>query len=91
MKLQVDCAGACYRLRRTPSQSSITSMSSLTSLSGDVSSICLGAAGQSATVHQAQSPSHYGVRDAALFPGYEVIRTDTHGVMDIFIRLFFEI
>ncbi len=45
-------------------------MSSLTSLTGDVSTMCLGAPQQ--TSNPAQTPSHYGVRDAALFPGYEV-------------------
>ncbi|CAG7721655.1 unnamed protein product [Allacma fusca] len=77
-RIRVECAGACYRLRRTPSQSSIssvsslTSMPSLTSLSGDVSTICIGAPSASAPSHPNQTPAHYGVRDAALFPGYEV-------------------
>ncbi|ODN03417.1 hypothetical protein Ocin01_03280, partial [Orchesella cincta] len=46
-RIRVECAGACYRLRKE-------------NTSGGGS----GAPGQSL--------SHYGVRDAALFPGYEV-------------------
>ncbi|GLV40739.1 Death resistor Adh domain containing target [Carabus blaptoides fortunei] len=48
-----DCA--CYRMRRSPSISSISSTSSVTS-----------------DLHESSSPAHHGVRDGALFPGYEV-------------------
>lgn len=78
----MECAGACYRPKAT-SQTSISSASSITSLNsltGDVSTnVCLsggpvsqasgGAGGREAG---GQNQSHYGVRDAALFPGYEV-------------------
>lgn len=55
-RIRVVCAGACYRIRRSPSLSSLSSTSSQQSL--DESSYT--------------SPSHHGVRDGALFPGYEV-------------------
>lgn len=51
-RILVVCAGACYRLRRSPSISSLSSTSS--------------------TEECYTSPAHHGVRDGALFPGYEV-------------------
>lgn len=55
-RILVVCAGACYRLRRSPSISSLSSTSSQQST-------------EDATY---TSPAHHGVRDGALFPGYEV-------------------
>ncbi|KAK7792049.1 hypothetical protein R5R35_014561 [Gryllus longicercus] len=63
-RIRVVCAGACYRLRRSPSVSSLSSQSSVTSEYSQ--EICAHANIQS------QSPAHHGVRDGALFPGYEV-------------------
>ncbi|OXA52891.1 zinc-type alcohol dehydrogenase-like protein C1773.06c isoform X2 [Folsomia candida] len=67
-RIRVGCAGACYSSKRANSQSSMTSMSSQGSLSGDVSTMC----GSGSVGSICQNPSYYGVRDAALFPGYEV-------------------
>lgn len=61
-RIRVVCAGACYHPRRSPSLSSLTSVSSGSSLATEVSL-------------EGDFPSnipHHGVRDAALFPGYEV-------------------
>lgn len=58
------CAGACYRLQRTPSLSSISSMSSVSSLSSEMS--------QDLPMMHPQSPAHQGVKDGAIFPGFEV-------------------
>lgn len=55
-RIRVVCAGACYRMRRSPSLSSISSTSSQ----------------QSTDEANYTSPAHHGVRDGALFPGYEV-------------------
>lgn len=55
-RIKVVCAGACYRMRRSPSMSSISSISSITSTE----------------INDTSSPAHHGVRDGALFPGYEV-------------------
>ena len=66
--MQVVCAGACYRLRRSPSISSISSVSSTSSLSGDISQDLSCAT----PAILPQSPAHHGLRDGALFPGYEV-------------------
>lgn len=55
-RILVVCAGACYRLRRSPSISSLSSTSSQ----------------QSTEDPSYTSPAHHGVRDGALFPGYEV-------------------
>lgn len=54
-RIKVVCAGACYRMRRSPS---ISSISSTSSISGDMT--------------DTSSPAHSGIRDGALFPGYEV-------------------
>ncbi|KAJ8949132.1 hypothetical protein NQ318_012880 [Aromia moschata] len=57
-RIRVVCAGACYRMRnRSPSASSISSVSSAQSTE------------DSTAVY---SPAHHGMRDGALFPGYEV-------------------
>lgn len=61
-RIRVVCAGACYHPRRSPSLSSLTSASSGSSLATEVSL-------------EGDFPislPHHGVRDAALFPGYEV-------------------
>lgn len=56
-RIRVVCAGACYRIRnRSSSISSVSSTSSHQSTEESVYS----------------SPAHHGVRDGALFPGYEV-------------------
>lgn len=57
-RILVVCAGACYRLKRSPSISSVSSISS------EMSDI-------SVSAHQS-SPAHTGLRDGALFPGFEV-------------------
>lgn len=54
-RIKVVCAGACYRMRRSPSISSISSTSSMSS-----------------EINETSSPAHTGLRDGALFPGYEV-------------------
>ncbi|XP_060822526.1 quinone oxidoreductase isoform X2 [Bombus pascuorum] len=61
-RIRVMCAGACYHPRRSPSLSSLTSVSSGSSLATDVS----------VEGDFPASLPHHGVRDAALFPGYEV-------------------
>lgn len=62
-RVKVVCAGACYRKHRSPSISSISSVSSeLNELIG----------GTSATPCTASSPVHRGVRDGAIYPGFEV-------------------
>ncbi|XP_018404931.1 PREDICTED: uncharacterized protein LOC108781459 isoform X2 [Cyphomyrmex costatus] len=61
-RIRVMCAGACYHPRRSPSLTSLTSVSSGSSLAADISV-------------ESDYPvfiPHHGVRDAALFPGYEV-------------------
>jgi hypothetical protein len=63
------CAGACYRLRRSPSISSISSVSSTSSFSSEIpQDVACG----TAPAPPPQSPAHHGLRDGALFPGYEV-------------------
>lgn len=57
-RIRVMCAGACYHPRR----SSLTSVSSGSSLATD----------GSVESDYPMSMPHHGVRDAALFPGYEV-------------------
>ena len=53
-RIRVVCAGACYRMQRS---SSISSLSSTSSQSDETSY---------------STPAHHGIRDGALFPGYEV-------------------
>lgn len=61
-RILVVCAGACYRLKRS------SSISSVSSISSEMSDMSISAA---ATVQQS-SPAHTGLRDGALFPGFEV-------------------
>lgn len=61
-RIRVMCAGACYHPRRSPSLTSLTSVSSGSSLAADMSM----------ESDYPVSQPHHGVRDAALFPGYEV-------------------
>ncbi|XP_039763288.1 zinc-type alcohol dehydrogenase-like protein C1773.06c [Pararge aegeria] len=63
-RIRVVYAGACYRVTRNRSASvcSTSSVSSVGSLAGELE--CF-------TMHTS-SPSHIGMRDGALFPGYEV-------------------
>ncbi|KAI4493101.1 hypothetical protein M0802_009651 [Mischocyttarus mexicanus] len=61
-RIRVVCAGACYHPKRSPSLSSLTSVSSSSSLATEASM-------------EGDLPAnipHHGVRDAALFPGFEV-------------------
>lgn len=62
-RIRVMCAGACYHPRRSPSLTSLTSVSSGSSLAADVSV---------ESDYPVSLPHHHGMRDAALFPGYEV-------------------
>ncbi|CAH0562468.1 unnamed protein product [Brassicogethes aeneus] len=55
-RIRVVCAGACYRMRNRSS-----SVSSVSSVSSSVS-----------VEESGYNPAFYGVRDGALFPGYEV-------------------
>ncbi|XP_053624789.1 quinone oxidoreductase [Plodia interpunctella] len=63
-RIRVVYAGACYRANRTRSASvcSTSSVSSLGSLSGDIEGFGI----------HTSTPAHIGLRDGALFPGYEV-------------------
>ncbi|KAL4717529.1 hypothetical protein ACJJTC_000678 [Scirpophaga incertulas] len=63
-RIRVVYAGACYRANRGRSASlcSTSSVSSLGSLTGDFDNVNICAA----------TPAHIGLRDGALFPGYEV-------------------
>ncbi|XP_011690857.1 PREDICTED: uncharacterized protein LOC105451860 isoform X2 [Wasmannia auropunctata] len=62
-RIRVMCAGACYHPRRSPSLTSLTSVESAgSSLAADMS----------VESDYPVSIPHHGVRDAALFPGYEV-------------------
>lgn len=61
-RIRVVCAGACYHPKRSPSLGSLTSVSSASSLATETS-----VEGDFPVILP-----HYGVRDAALFPGYEV-------------------
>ncbi|KOB78059.1 putative zinc-dependent alcohol dehydrogenase [Operophtera brumata] len=60
-RIRVVYAGACYRANRTRS-ASVCSSSSIGSLSGETESFGM----------YPSMPSHLGLRDGALFPGYEV-------------------
>lgn len=62
-RIKVICAGACYHPKRSPSLSSLTSVSSNSSLATEAS-----LEGD----YPVTAIPHHGVRDAALFPGYEV-------------------
>ncbi|XP_077258978.1 death resistor Adh domain containing target isoform X2 [Temnothorax americanus] len=62
-RIRVMCAGACYHPRRSPSLTSLASVSSGGSLATDMSV---------ETEYPTVSLLHHGMRDAALFPGYEV-------------------
>lgn len=64
-RIKVVCAGACYRANRGRSMSvcSTSSISSLNSLS-ELSEM--------SQMSSHSAPAHAGVRDGALFPGYEV-------------------
>lgn len=77
-RIKVVCAGACYRRQRSPSMSSISSISSTeaySELRSDIlaaaASIPLSSSPQSSSM-MASSPAHHGIRDGALFPGFEV-------------------
>ncbi|CAL1684172.1 unnamed protein product [Lasius platythorax] len=61
-RIRVICAGACYHPRRSSSLTSLTSVSSGSSLAADMS----------VESDYPVSLPHHGMRDAALFPGYEV-------------------
>ncbi|XP_017878073.1 quinone oxidoreductase isoform X2 [Ceratina calcarata] len=61
-RIRVMCAGACYHPRRSPSLTSLTSVSSGSSLATDIS----------VEGDFPMSLPHHGYRDASLFPGYEV-------------------
>lgn len=64
-RILVVCAGACYRNKRSPSITSVSSVSS------DLSEMSMNTP-MSTTAPQNSSPVHHGLRDSALFPGYEV-------------------
>lgn len=63
-RIRVVYAGACYRANRTRSASvcSTSSVSSIGSLTGEMESFGI----------HTSTPAHIGLRDGALFPGYEV-------------------
>lgn len=64
-RILVVCAGACYRNKRSPSISSVSSVSS------DLSEMSMNNNNNPCSNNNA-SPVHHGLRDSALFPGYEV-------------------
>lgn len=61
-RILVVCAGACYRNKRSPSISSVSSISS------DLNEMSM----NTPCPNTQSSPVHHGLRDSALFPGYEV-------------------
>lgn len=74
-RILVVYAGACYRKNRT---SSISSISSVSSISADLNEILMQQQQQQQLPSQnictapSSSPAHSGLRDGALFPGFEV-------------------
>lgn len=67
-RIRVVYAGACYLRQRSSSVSSVSSISSdLNELMNSPN--CIVGSPQSSSIPQ---PSHCGIRDGALFPGYEV-------------------
>lgn len=72
-RVKVVCAGACYRPNRSSSISSVSSVSS------DLAELKEAILSGSPPAPQISSPAHYGVRDGALFPGFEVA-----GIIDEF-------
>lgn len=76
-RVKVVCAGACYRRPRTASMSSVSSISSdLSELRAEIMAAGqgLGLVPMSSSPSQTSmpSPAHSGLRDGALFPGFEV-------------------
>ncbi|XP_037925977.1 zinc-type alcohol dehydrogenase-like protein C1773.06c isoform X1 [Hermetia illucens] len=65
-RIKIVCAGACYRRHRSPSISSISSVSS------ELSDYNVPIAAQTTPSAQQTSPAHQGIRDGAIFPGFEV-------------------
>lgn len=65
-RILVVCAGACYRLKRSPSISSVSSISS------DLNDLAFQVQTGQMPPAQSSSPAHSGMRDGALFPGFEV-------------------
>ncbi|XP_031638426.1 zinc-type alcohol dehydrogenase-like protein C1773.06c isoform X2 [Contarinia nasturtii] len=63
-RVKVVYAGACYRRQKSPS------ISSMSSISSDLSELAQQMAGSPHS--SAASPAHHGYRDGALFPGFEV-------------------
>lgn len=63
-RIRVVYAGACYRANRTRSASvcSTSSISSIGSITGEMENFSM----------HPSTPAHIGIRDGALFPGYEV-------------------
>lgn len=80
--MKVVYAGACYRRNRSSSMCSMSSASveltaSLVALkqimiSGENQPQSSASSGQIPQQQQISSPAHYGIRDGALFPGFEV-------------------
>lgn len=76
-RILVVYAGACYSLRRSPSISNVSSISSdLNDLAYQMTQMAQGLATQPppvpTVIEQSNSPAHSGIRDGALFPGFEV-------------------
>jgi threonine dehydrogenase-like Zn-dependent dehydrogenase len=70
-RILVVCAGACYRLCRSPSISSVSSISSdLNDLAFQMTHASIQP--PAPPIQQSSSPVHSGIRDGALFPGFEV-------------------
>lgn len=76
-RILVVYAGACYSLRRSPSISNVSSISSdLTDLAYQMTQMAKNLATDPppvpTVIEQSSSPAHTGIRDGALFPGFEV-------------------